>query len=99
MYEVLIIKFSEDAIPYAYQVPIETFHEFEHITKLSSIPQEQKTSIIRQITDHCNDLQARKLQAQIEAHMEESRLKLRMEERTTSAMNQASNLFHGLDTP
>lgn len=93
MYEVLKLNFSEDATPYAYQVPMETFHEFEHLTKLSSIPQEQKTFIIRQITDHCNELQARKLQAQIEAHMKELRLELQMEERITSAMNQARKLF------
>lgn len=95
----LMLKFSEDAVPYAYQVSMETFHEYEHLTKLSEIPQQAKPSILRQISDYENNLQAQKLQAQIEAHMEELRLELRMEERTTSAMNQARKLFHGLDTP
>ena len=93
MFNTLMLKFSEDAVPYAYQVSMETFYEYEHLTKLSEIPQTQKQSTIRQITNYESKLQARKLQAQIEAHMEKLRQELRMEERKSSAMNQARKLF------
>lgn len=99
MFNTLMLKFSEDAVPYAYQVFEETFRHFEYLTKISEIPQEDKPSILRQIADYSSKVNAQKLQAQIEAHIEELRFELEMEERKTSAMNQARKLFHGLDTP
>lgn len=99
MFHTLMLPFSDDPVPYAYQVSEETFYMFEHLSELDSIPQETKASTLRKIHNFESKLQARKLQAQIDAYLEELRLELRMEERKSSAMNQARNLFHGLDTP
>ena len=91
--QTLMLKFSNDPTPFAYQVSIETYLHFEHLTELQSIPQEAKASILSKIQDFEEVLRAKSLQQQILAWVRETKQKITFQDCLEEAQNSLRDLL------